>query len=77
MLDQGDVLNLYRVLLEATWTYLKKRADDYYFSFEAVVLYVARWNILRQWQELQAERGRSIFETLVTEALRDHANIYP
>ena len=77
MLDQGDVLNLYRGLLEGTWTYLKRRADDYYFSFEAVVLYVARWNILRQWQELQAERGRSIFETFVTEALREHANIYP
>jgi len=77
MLDQGEVLNLYRSLLEATWTYLKRRADDYYFSFEAVVLYVARWDILRQWQGLQAERGRSIFETLVTEALRDHANIYP
>jgi hypothetical protein len=76
MLDQGDVLNLYRGLLEATWTYLKRRADDYYFSFEAVVLYVARWDILRQWQGLQAERGQSVFETLVTEALRDHANIY-
>jgi hypothetical protein len=77
MFDQGDVLNLYRSLLETVWTDLKRRADGYYFSFEAVVLYVARWDILRQWQELQAERGQSIFETLVTEALRDHTNIYP
>jgi hypothetical protein len=71
------MLNLYRALLDATWSYLKRRADDYYFSFEAVVLYVARWNIIRQWQDLQAERGRSIFETLVTEALGEHANISP
>ena len=77
MFDQGDVLKLYRSLLEAVWTDLKRRAESYYFSFEAVVLYVARWDILRQWQELQAERGQSIFETLVTEALRDHTNIYP
>jgi hypothetical protein len=76
LLEQGDVLNLYRSLLEATWAYLKRRADDYYFSFEAVVLYVARWNILRQWQDLDAERGRPIFEALVTEALGEHANIY-
>ena len=76
MLEQGDVLNVYRGLLQATWAYLKRRADDYYFSFEAVVLYVARWNVMRQWQELKAERGRPIFETLVAEALGEHANIY-
>ena len=70
------MLNLYRTLLQATWAYLKRRSDDYYFSFEAVVLYVARWSIIRQWQDLDAERGRPIFEALVTEALGEHANIY-
>jgi hypothetical protein len=54
----------------------EKRAEDYYFSFEAVVLYIARWDIMRRWQQLQAERGREIFETLVTEALGEYANIY-
>ena len=77
LLAQGDLLNLYRsYALGKTWTYLKKRAEDYYFSFEAVVLYVARWEMIRQWQELQAERGRVIFETAVTEALGEYANIY-
>jgi len=77
LLAQGDVLTLYRqYVLGATWTYLKKRAEDYYFSFEAVVLYIARWDIIRHWQQLQAERGRAIFETLVTEALGAYANIY-
>lgn len=77
LLAQGDLLTLYRqYLLGATWTYLKKLAEDYYFSFEAVVLYIARWDIMRRWQQLQAERGRAIFETLVTEALGEYANIY-
>ncbi len=39
------------------------------------MLYVARWNILRQWLELEAERGRAIFETLVKEVLGTHGNI--
>jgi len=60
----------------AVWAYLRRRADDYYFSFEAVVLYVTRWNIIRQWQEQQAGRGREIFEALVTEALGEYANVY-
>ena len=77
LLAQGDLLTLYRqYVLGATWTYLKKLAEDYYFSFEAVVLYIARWDIIRHWQQLQAERGRAIFETLVTEALGAYANIY-
>jgi Protein of unknown function (DUF2764) len=76
LLEQGDMLNLYRHMLGATWTYLKKRAEDYVFSFEAVVLYIARWEIMRQWQQLQAERGRAVFEALVTEALGEYANLY-
>jgi hypothetical protein len=77
LLAQGELLTLYRqYVLGATWAYLKKRAEDYYFSFEAVVLYIARWDIMRRWQQLQAERGREIFATLVTEALGEYANIY-
>ena len=77
LLAQGDLLNFYRQYgLGATWTYLKKLSEDYYFSFEAVVLYIARWDIIRRWQQLHAERGRAIFETLVTEALGEYANIY-
>jgi hypothetical protein len=77
LLAQGELLTLYRqYVLGTTWAYLKKRAEDYYFSFEAVVLYIARWNIIHRWLLLQAERGREIFATLVTEALGEYANIY-
>jgi hypothetical protein len=76
LLEQGDVLNLHRGLMGVLWADFKRRADDYYFSFEAVVLYVVRWSLVRQWQELQAERGRPIFEALVKEALGEYANVY-
>jgi hypothetical protein len=76
LLEHGDVLAVYEGMTEGLWRYLKRRADEYFFSFEAVVLYVARWNILAQRQQLQAERGRPIFEKLVTEALGTYANVY-
>jgi hypothetical protein len=76
LLERGDVLPVYQALMEATWAYLKRRADDYLFSFEAVVLYIARWSIVAQSQHLQAERGRPIFDALVTEALGTYANVY-
>lgn len=76
LLEQRDSLNLYRHILQATWSYFRKRSDDYYFSFEAVALYIARWDIIRQWQQLQAERGREVFEALVTEVIGEYAKLY-
>jgi len=77
LLVQRDSLMLYRrFVLGATWDYLRKLAEGYYFEFEAVVLYIARWDCIRRWQLLDPERGRAIFEALVTEALGEYANVY-
>ncbi len=77
LLEQGDVLALYRRVLEEMWSYMRKRAQDYdTFSFEAVILYIARWDIIRRWQQLQPERGRAVFEPLVTEAMGEYAKLY-
>jgi Protein of unknown function (DUF2764) len=77
LLEHQDVLTLYRRMLGETWAYVRKRMQDYdSFSFEAVVLYIARWDIVRHWQQLQVERGRAVFETLVTEAMGEYAKLY-
>jgi Protein of unknown function (DUF2764) len=77
MLAVGDVLTLYRRLLGEAWKYMSRRAQDYdTFSFEAVVLYIARWDIVRRWQQLQPERGRTVFEALVTEAMGEYAELH-
>jgi len=77
LLERGDVLALYKQVLGRTWAYIGKRLQYYdTFSFEAVVLYVARWDIIRRWQQLQPERGRTVFEALVTEAMGQHAELY-
>jgi hypothetical protein len=76
LLEEGDALGFHRGLLGATWDHLRRRADEHHFSFEAVALYVARWELMQHWQQLEAGRGRAIFEALVTEALGTHADIY-
>jgi Protein of unknown function (DUF2764) len=77
LLEHQDVLTLYRRMLGETWAYVRKRMQDYdSFSFEAVVFYIARWDIIRHWQQLQAERGRAVFEALVTEAMGEYAKLY-
>jgi len=77
LLEHEDVLTLYRRMLAETWVYVRNRTRDYdCFSFEAVVLYIVRWDIIRHWQQLQAERGRAVFEALVTEAMGEYAKLY-
>lgn len=77
LLEHEDVLTLYRKMLGETWAYVRRRMQDYdSFSFEEVVLYIARWDIIRHWQQLEAERGRAVFEALVTEALGEYAKLY-
>jgi hypothetical protein len=77
LFERGDLLTLYRrFVLGALWEYCRRRAEDYTFEFEAVVLYVARWDCLQRWQRLDPERGREIFDTLVTETLGEYANVY-
>ena len=77
LLAHEDVLTLYRRMLGETWAYVRKRMQDYdSFSFEAVVLYIARWDIVRHWQQLQADRGRVVFGALLTEAMGEYAKLY-
>lgn len=77
LFGRGDLLTLYRrFVLGTLWEYCRRRAEAYMFEFEAVVLYVARWDCLRRWQLLDPERGRQIFEALVTETLGEYANVY-
>ncbi|BDG01457.1 hypothetical protein [Anaeromyxobacter oryzae] len=76
LFDEGDALGFHRGLIDATWVWLKRRADDHHFTFEAVALYVGRWELMHHWQQLEAGRGRAVFETLVAEALGEHADVY-
>jgi hypothetical protein len=72
----GDTLAVQRILLESGWRYWKRRADEYFFSFEAVLLYVIRWEVLYRWVHRDADVGAQKFEALLLETLGDYANLY-
>jgi len=76
LLEEGDAMGFERGLIAATWAWLRNRANDYFFTFEAVVIYVARWELMQHWQKMEAERGRAIFESLVAETLGKYADLY-
>ncbi len=62
-----------RRLLQVTWNRWTRLSDDYHFSFEALLLYLARWEIVDRWTRRNEQLGCRRFETLLTEALGAHA----
>lgn len=74
-LEAREPLQAERQLLLATWNRWVELADQFHFSFETIVLYLARWEIVDRWTRLNETLGRQRFETLLTETLENHARI--
>lgn len=70
----NDPLDVERHLLLATWNHWTNLADEFHFSFESVLLYLARWEIVDRWTRLNETKGRNQFDTLLLEALGEHAH---
>jgi len=76
LLDTSDCLAVERILLGVTWAHWAKLAEQHFFSFETVLLYLARWEIIHRWTSQDAAVGGQRFEQLVTESLDEYANLY-
>ena len=74
-LESNEPLKVERQLLWATWNRWVKLADQYYFSFETILLYLARWEIVDRWTRLNQSAGQQRFDTLLMETLGEHACI--
>ncbi len=64
-----QTLNVERELLRATWNHWVKLADQFYFSFETVLLYLARWEIVDRWTRLDESAGRQKFDQFLAQTL--------
>jgi hypothetical protein len=68
--------DLYRKQLDIAWQHAKRLADQYQFTFEAVVLYLIRWELVYRWTRRSVEAGQQKFEQLVTEAMGEFSNMF-
>jgi hypothetical protein len=76
LLAEGDALAVERRILEVTWSHWARLAERYVFSFETLLLYLARWEIVDRWVRLDLEKGRELFTGLVKEALHEHGQLF-
>ena len=68
-LENEDAAGLERILLETVWRKAASLAARHDFDFEAVALYLVRWNLLDRWTRYDADAAAARFKTLVEEAL--------
>ena len=71
-LREGDVLTVYRILLEYLHRHWGQAACCCQFSSDALILYVARWKLLTRWASLDADQGKQVLDTIVKEAIGDY-----
>lgn len=72
-MSEGKIVAAERVLFEFTWQTWSRLAAQYTFSFEAIPLYLARWEIIDRWSSLDATTGRTRMDQLAREALGEYA----
>ena len=76
LLNGDSPFDLERKKLDIIWRHSKRLADPYFFSFEAVVLYLIRWEIVYRWTQRNAHAGQEKFEELVSQAMSEFADIF-
>jgi hypothetical protein len=75
-LESGDALQAQWVLFDNNYRMWTRMAEQYTFSFEAVLLYLARWEIIDRWTSRDPEAGRQRYETMITETLGEYAHLF-
>ena len=75
-LNGDSPFDLERKRIDVAWRQVKRLADQHFFTFEAVVLYLMRWELVYRWTQRNAEVGQERFEQLVTDAMGDFSHMF-
>lgn len=76
LLAAGDAMAAQQLLFDSHYRQWYRMSQRYTFSFEAVLFYLARWEIIDRWTSRDASAGRARFETMITETLGEYAHLF-
>lgn len=75
-LNGDEPFDLERKKLEIVWQQARRLAERYFFTFEAVVLYLIQWEVVYRWTRRNAELGQEKFDQLVSETMGEYADMF-
>lgn len=76
LLKEGDSVALERLLLSTAWNHLARTEADHYFDFEAVVIYVLRWNIIDRYSHYDRKAAADRFDEMVDAGLGNYTRLF-
>jgi hypothetical protein len=65
LVERGEAVALERELIDLVWKYLSRKSEGHYFDFEAVALYVLRWDLVRRRTKQDPAEARKRFDELM------------
>lgn len=76
LIDARDSLGLERLLLGIVWDYLIRISVGHEFDFEAVVIYVLRWDLIARWSSYHGARAVQHFDDLVGRGMGRYGRLF-
>ncbi|MGD8909425.1 MAG: hypothetical protein PVF13_01065 [Chromatiales bacterium] len=76
LVETRDSLGLERLLLGFVWGYLTRISVGHEFDFEAVVIYVMRWDLIARWSSYDGARAVQRFDSLVDTGLGRYGHLF-
>ncbi|MCK5354049.1 MAG: DUF2764 family protein [Methyloprofundus sp.] len=72
LFETEQSVELEKLLLNLSWQHYERIGQAHYFDFEAVVIYVLRWNIVHRWVQCDKQIAMQQFEKLVNDGLGEY-----
>jgi hypothetical protein len=76
LLEAGETMALHRLILEQAWKNLGRHGGEHEFDFEAVVIYVLKWDIVDRWVRRDSKAAAQRLEELTDVGLGDYADLF-
>jgi hypothetical protein len=70
LLQQGESYQLEKLMFSIVWDHYKRQSFGHYFNFEAVIIYVLRWDIVNRWSRNDQQAALARFNQLVDAGLK-------
>ncbi|MBE9170732.1 DUF2764 family protein [Pleurocapsales cyanobacterium LEGE 06147] len=76
LLAAKESVALERLLFGTVWEQLNLLSEGHYFDFEAVVIYVLRWDLVDRWTRYNSEAAVKRFNKLVDSGMEEFRNVF-
>ena len=72
LIDKEDAAGVERAQGRVMWQYFSRATLGHYFDFEAVALYVLRWDLVHRWTSYDAGEAETRFGEMLEEGLGEY-----